>query len=45
MLQNAKVTAFTISELLKEKLKEKTGGGKIPPDCHLCNATFQTCLF
>ena len=36
MLQNARVTAFTVSELLREKQHGwgGGGGGKIPPPPH-----------
>ena len=35
MLQNARVTAFTVSELLKEIKGKPTGGVKLPPLAYL----------
>ena len=35
MLQNARITAFTISELLGENQQEWEGGVKLPPPLRL----------
>ena len=34
MLQNARVTAFTVSELLRENQQRRGAGGKLPQPLH-----------